>query len=141
MEDNRIHRHWQKIGRDERRGRWATFHVTMCPKGIIAISRFTLETLGDPEAFFLLFDKLNHTIGLQPTRKTEKDAYPTARRGTRGAKTVRAFRLCQVCGVRLPQTIRFTAPEIDHDGVLILDLRSAIPAAKKNREAAAAKVA
>lgn len=126
-------KHWKQIGRDAKRGRWATFHVTMCPKGIIAINRFTIETLGSPDAFFLLFDELNHTIGLQPTAKGVTDAYPTAARGPRGAQMVRANRLCKECNIRLAATIRFTAPEIDQDGILNLDLRKAIPARKANR--------
>jgi len=127
-------KHWKQIGRDPIRGRWATFHVTMCPKGIIALTRFTMETLGSPDAFFLLFDELNHTIGLQPTHKGVTDAYPTAARGSRGARMVRAHRLCLECNIRLAESIRFTAPEIDKDGILNLDLRKAIPTRKANRK-------
>jgi hypothetical protein len=102
----------------------------MCPKGLIAISRFTLETLGHPEAFHLLFDRVNNTIGLKPTRLALRDAYPTARRGTHGARTVKAFRLCQQFGIRLNETVRFIDPQIDHDGILNLDLRKVVSATR-----------
>ena len=69
-----------------------------------------------PRAFFLLFDKLNHTIGLRRPKRRRTPIRPRAT-GTRRS----ALRLC---GLRrpLPHTIRFTAPEID-EGILILDLR------------------
>jgi hypothetical protein len=95
----------------------------MDPEGIIALNRFTLEMLESPEAFFLFFDRINHTIGLQPTKKGVRDAYPTAKRGRHGARTVRAFRLCQEKNIRLPATVRFIDPQIDEDGILNLDLR------------------
>ena len=44
-----------------------------------------------------------------------------------------SHRLCMECNSRLAETIRFTAPEIDQDGILNLDLRKAIPARKANR--------
>jgi hypothetical protein len=123
-------RHWEQIGRDNTPGRWSAFHVTMSPKGEIAINRFTLEVMDSPEAFHLLFDRLNHTIGLKPTKKAVRDAYPTSARGRHGARLVRAFRLCQECGIRLPETVRFLAPEIDQDGILNLDLRKVRPVKK-----------
>ena len=123
-------RHWEQIGRDEQPNRWSAFHVTMNPEGVIVLGRFTLEMLDSPDAFHLFFDRLNHTIGLKPTKKGVRDAYPTAARGRHGARLVRAFRLCQECRIRLPATIRFVDPEIDQDGILNLDLRKVRPVKK-----------
>ncbi|MFN0280165.1 MAG: hypothetical protein ACKVRN_16430 [Pyrinomonadaceae bacterium] len=120
-------KHWEQIGRDEQPNRWSAFHVTMSPDGVIVLGRFTLEMLGDAEAFHLLFDRLNHTIGLKPTKKDVRDAYPTAKRGRYGARLIRAFRLCQECNIRLPATVRFADPRIDEDGILNLDLRKVRP--------------
>ncbi len=116
-------RHWEQIGRDEQPNRWSAFHVTMSPDGVIVLGRFTLEMMDEPEALHVFFDRLNSTIGLKPTRKVMKDAYPTAKRGNYGARLIRAFRLCQECNIRLPATIRFVDPFLDEDGILNLDLR------------------
>jgi hypothetical protein len=114
---------WEPCERSERPNRWSRLYVTMNPNGDISMTRFALDLLDTPEAFHLFFDKINHTIGLQPTRLVMKNAYPVGKRGTRGGCVVRAFRLCQKFGIRLAETIRFTDPQIDEDGILNLDLR------------------
>ena len=116
-------KHWEQCPRDSKPNRWQAFHVTMNAKGHIALSRFTHEELGSPSAYHLFFERLNSTIGLKPTVAGVKDAYPTSKRGVNGARLIRGFRLCQKFGIRLAETVRFIAPEIDEDGILNLDLR------------------
>lgn len=106
-------------------GQWASFYVTMNPKGYIVFSRVTFQRLGEPRAFLLLFDKVNNRIGLKPTALGIKNAYPAAKQGRHGGQLIRAYRLMQEFGIDLPETIRFYDAEIDQDGVLILDLRTA----------------
>ena len=116
-------KHWEQCGRDPKPNRWQALHVTMNAKGHIALSRFTHETLGSPSAYHLFFDRLNSSIGLKPTAVGVKDAFPTSTRGINGARLIRGFPLCQKFNIRLADTIRFTDPEIDEDGLLNLDLR------------------
>lgn len=116
---------WKECPRDGVRGQWAAFYVTMNPRGYIVFSRVTYEKLGEPKAFLLLFDAVNNRIGLKPTALGIKNAYPVAKCGRHGGRLVRAFRLMQEFGIDLPETLRFHDTEIDHDGILILDLRTA----------------
>jgi len=127
-----IQRRWQECPRDETPGRWAAIYATMNPKGEIMISRFTYEMMQSPEAFVLLYDRTNNTIGLRPARmRVVRNAFPTRGRGRHGGRVVRAYRLCCEFGITVPETIRFTDPAIDSDGVLLLDLRTARPASRK----------
>ncbi len=97
----------------------------MNPKGEIVMSRVTYERLGGPAAFHILFDEANNRIGLKPTVLAMKDAYAACKTGSHGGRAVSAYRLTQDYNIRLLETIRFHDAEIDYDGILILDLRTA----------------
>lgn len=117
---------WKQLPRDKNiRGQWAALYVTMNPKGAIVMSRVTWERVGGPEAFHIFFDETNNRIGLKPTVLALKDAYRASKTGSHGGREVCAYRLTQEYNIRLPFTVRFHNVEIDYDGILILDLRSA----------------
>src|SRR5437899_7250036 len=104
---------WQQGTRDPKAGRWAAIYATMNPKGVFHISRTTFEMLGEPDAVHLLFDKLNNTIGLKPTRRVMKDAYPIKNKNSNHGKIIRGFGFAQEFGIRLNETVRFCEAEID----------------------------
>src|SRR5438132_1427818 len=106
---------WQQCTRDPKAGRWAAIYATMNPQGVIHISRRTYELLGEPEAFNLLFDRINTTIGLQPTRKVMKNAFSVQRRGHDHGRIIRAFGFAQEFRIRLNETVRFAGAEVDED--------------------------
>lgn len=54
-----------------------------------------------------------------------KHAYPARKYGKRGGRVVRVFRLLTEYSIKLPDTVEFKDAEIDMDGQLILDLRTA----------------
>ena len=124
---------WEKCPRGDVAPQYAGIYVTMNRKGEIAMSRATYETFGSPEAVFLLFDRNNQRIGLQPTGRTMRDAYPVLTSGRCGGKKIHAFRLMREYSIDLPATVKFPEAEIDDDGVLRLDLRTAeVPLRVKN---------
>lgn len=106
-------------------GQWAGLYVTLTPKGQIRMSRITFERLGSPEGVNVLFDERNNIIGVKPCTRSAKNAFRPCVIGAHGAKRIHAYRLIKECDIRLPQTIQFVDPEIDHDGILQLDLRTA----------------
>ena len=116
---------WREVPRDKVKGQWAALYVTLNGKGNIVMSRVTYERLGGPAAFLLLFDEVNNRIGLKPAVLSTRNAYPAGPSGSCGGRVVRAFRLFQEFGIVVPDTLRFQNPEIDHEGILILDLRTA----------------
>lgn len=116
---------WRECPRDDVTGQWAALYITMNPKGQIVMSRVTYERLGAPAAFLLLYDATNNRIGLKPTGAGIRNAYPVRVWGRHGGKVIRAFRLMHEFGISIPDTLQFHDAEVDNDGILILDMRTA----------------
>lgn len=96
--------------------------------GDIRISAFTHKALGEPDSYMLMFDRERSVIGLRPARlAVEKNAFPAMKRGYHGGKLVRGHRLCREFGIAVSGTVRFHKCQIDHTGVLILDLNQTVP--------------
>jgi hypothetical protein len=81
--------------------------------------------MGSPAAYHLLYDIPNNTIGLKPTAASMRDAYPAMKSGRHGGKKVNAYRLLTECSLVIKETLEFPDAEIDEDGILILNLRTA----------------
>src|SRR5215217_4206983 len=118
-------RDWKQIPRGDKRAQWAGIYVTMNSKGIIVLNRAADERMGSPAAFHLLFDNANNTIGLQPTAAAIRNAYLSQKSGRHGGKKVNAYRLLTECSLVIKETLEFPDAEIDEDGVLLLNLRTA----------------
>jgi hypothetical protein len=80
---------------------------------------------GSPAAFHLLYDAPNNTIGLKPTALAMRNAYPTQKSGRHGGRKVNAYRLLTECSLVIKETLEFPDAEVDEDGILILNLRTA----------------
>jgi len=116
--------------------RWATLYVTINYKGEIMFSRPTFEKMGEPKAVSLLFDLVNNRIGLKPTVPGMRNAVHVGIRGKFGGRVVRACPLLAEFKLSFPDTLRFYDAEIDDDGILILDLRTArVPPTVTSRKA------
>ena len=120
-----MRRTWKEIPRDNKRPQWAGIYVTMNRMGTIVLNRTAHERLGAPEAFHLLFDAANNVIGLKPTVAAMKNAYPTMISGKHGGRKIAAYRLMAECALHIDETLEFADAEIDPDGILLLNLRTA----------------
>ena len=69
----------------------------------------------------LLFDKVNSVIGVMPSNKFAKNAYPLCAKSKARHRIVRANKFCRHYGIRVDKTIAFNAPEIDDEGILVLN--------------------
>ena len=118
-------RQWTQVPRDETRAQWAGIYVTLNSKVVISMNRATHERLDKPEAFHVLYDKANNAIGLKPTVKTMRNAYPANKMGRHGGRRVNAYRLLMENGLVIQDTLLFPDAEIDIDGILVLNLRTA----------------
>ena len=116
---------WQEVPRGDVMPQYSGIYVTMNPQGDIVLSRVTYEILDSPPAFLILYDKTNNRIGLKPAALATKNAYPVRVSNRAGAKMVRGHRLTREHRIDLPQTVRFYDADIDEDGILVLDLRTA----------------
>ena len=116
---------WQEVPRGDLMPQYAGIYVTMNSAGDIVMSRVTYEMMGAPKAFVILFDTTNKRIGLKPAALSTRNAYPARVSNRAGAKVIRGHRLTREHRIILPQTVRFYDADIDEDGILILDLRTA----------------
>ena len=118
-------RDWKELPRGDVAPAMAGFHVTLNRKGWIGFNRTTHKRMGEPRAVLILFDRVNQHIGLRAANPGLRNAYPVVRYGQYGGRIVRAYRLLAEHDIQVPDTIEFTDPRIDEDGVLVLDLRTA----------------
>ncbi|MBX3293266.1 MAG: hypothetical protein KF881_10310 [Acidobacteria bacterium] len=118
-------REWKELSRGDTRAQWAGMYVTMNKLGTIVMNKAAYERLDEPQAVNILYDAANCTIGLRATGRNMRNAYPVGRSGRHGGRRIPAYRVITECGVVVKDTIEFTDPEIDTDGVLILNLRTA----------------
>jgi hypothetical protein len=118
-------RMWKEIPRDGKRAQWAGLYVTMNSKGTIVMNRVAHERTGKPAGYVLLYDSANNTIGLKPMSALIRNAYPVTRSGRHGGRKIAAYRLMIECGLCIDDTLEFPDAEIDTDGILVLNLRTA----------------
>ena len=118
-------RDWKTIKRGDKRAQWAGIYATLNSKGIIVLNRAADERMGSPAAYNLLYDAPNNTIGLKPTALAMRNAYPAQKSGRHGGRKVNAYRLLTECSLVIKETLEFPDAEIDEDGILILNLRTA----------------
>ncbi len=118
-------RDWKEIPKDKKRPQWAGMYVTMNSKGTIVMNRTADERLGSPTAYLLFYDPGNHVIGLKPTIRQLDNAYKKLKSGRHGGQKIFAYRLLKECDLIIKDTLEFPDAEIDIDGFLILNLRTA----------------
>src|SRR5688572_20788665 len=100
-------------------------HVTLNKKGQLLIGARAFERLGNPEAAVLLFDKINHLIGIMPSHSRVANAYPLKRKAAGyGYRFIGAYRFCRHHGIRVDRTVAFNDVKIDEEGILELNLKT-----------------
>jgi len=92
-------------------------------KGEILLGAGAVSRFGKHDAAILLFDEVNASIGLLPSNLRNKNAYPLKRKGQNEYRVVQAARFCRHHNIRVDRRIKFNTPELDPEGILILDLK------------------
>ena len=118
-----MQRQWEKCTTYGKQARWSGFHVTMTPRGEIYMNGNTLKALDAGERFVLLYDRLNKIIGVKPVNSLEKDSQGSKKKGSHTGRSIRGYGFMQQFGISIDRTVRFLKPEIDEDGILLLDLK------------------
>ena len=114
---------WTMVPRGDVNVQAAGIYVSMNREGAISLNQTAYKRLGEPPAVHLFFDRVNNRIALKPTIAAMRNAYPVGKR-ERG-RLIYAKRLLVEYGIDLPETVEFKDAEIDPDGQLVLDLRTA----------------
>lgn len=99
-------------------------HVTISKLGHIFLNRRMLEALGQPDAVTLMYDRRRSIIGVMPSTLQRAHAYPLKRKDakTSRGRMVYAMNFCKHYGINPTETLAFTSPEINKDGILVLNL-------------------
>ncbi len=121
-------RRWEKFTAGPPEPRSSRRYVSINPRGLILFNEKVYLEFGKPEAVVLLFDKANSMIGLSPANRKLKEAFPV--RSKDSYWFVRASVFCRHHGIRLNTTERFADPEIDGEGIMLLDLTRTVSAAQ-----------
>ena len=123
-----MQKNWKICKPGQTAGRWHHSQATMDRRGKIKLNRVAWEYLEYAEHAILLYDQATQTIGIQPARAAITNSQPLTASGRHGSCTIDAYGLGRQFGVKFTTTLRFTAIDLDPDGVLNLDLNNAKPA-------------
>ena len=115
---------WCEIQKGDTDAWSAGVRVSMSRRGHIVMNRKAHRRLGGPKAVLLLYDRINHRIGVRAANPGHRNAFKLGPK-PHGARVVRAYRLLAEQAIDLPDTVEFPDARIDDDEILILDLRSA----------------
>jgi hypothetical protein len=121
-----VKRNWKETPRGDSRTQWSGLYVTLNGKGVIVMGRIAYERLGAPKAFLLLYDAANHTVGLKPSTPLTRNSYPVGVYGRHGGRRINAYRLLKEHAIIVNETVEFRDAEIDDDGILVLNMRTAV---------------
>lgn len=115
-------RHWEEFEGGPNSGP-NELHVTLNRKGEIMLGARTVQKLGEPEAAVLLFDRINHTIGIRQAHPRHPNAHPLHTKSRGRHRVIRANEFCRHHKIHVTQTVAFPTAGIGEKGILILDLR------------------
>ena len=99
-------------------------HVTIDKLGHFYLNRYAIHALGSPDAVTLMFDRRRKIIGMLPSARHRKQSFPLRNKeknASRG-RCINAMNFCKACGIRPTETLAFTSPEVNKDGILVLNL-------------------
>ncbi len=108
-------------------------YVTLNPRGMLLLNRRAFAELGRPAAAMLLYDERNGAIGLRAAGKSDAKPFPVKSHPKGSHHLVYAKPFCRRFGIRPAAAIRFSDPEIDRDGIMILSLQDCEPVVPKVR--------
>jgi len=104
-------------------------HASICRRGTLFLNRRVIEAIGEPDYVVLMYDRRHSVIGVAPATSSRPNAFrlkPKERKRS-AARVLYASNFCRFYGISPDTTLAFTAPEVNKDGVLILDLNEVRP--------------
>lgn len=117
-------RQWTEFKAGPKKPTRDRLHVTLNARGVILLNLKAFEALGEPEAAVLLYDERSSVIGLQRATARIENAFPLAQKGKNAHRLIYATAFCRHFGIKVGATVVFPTADIDHDGILQLDLQT-----------------
>ena len=126
-----IIRDWEEFDGGPSEQRRRRMYVTLNKRGMILINNGMFAAMGNPEAALLLYDRRNKTIGVRPAEAGAKKAFPVRQKSGSTHRSIYAWPFCRHFQIVPFETVRFTAPQIDNQGTLLLDLNGTVTVTRK----------
>jgi hypothetical protein len=92
--------------------------------GNFFLNQKTLEALGEPDAVVMMYEPRRSTIGIKraPIDRTNSYRLRAKDQGRSTGKMLYAANFCRFHHIRPDETLRFTAAEVNKDGILVLSM-------------------
>lgn len=99
-------------------------HVTIDKLGHLFLNRHAVLGLGEPDAVTLMYDRRRSIIGIMPSALNRQQSYPLRKKDKRTShgRCINAKNFCKHYEIRPTETLAFLSPEVNKDGILILNL-------------------
>jgi hypothetical protein len=107
-------------------------HVTVRPKGEIYFNENTHRIMGRPAAVALHYSRKRDAIAIEPADPRDPEHFPV--KAQYQGWRVRAAPFFGNLGMRFENTLQFVRPDVDNDGVLMLELRETVNVTSKKRK-------
>ena len=118
---------WTEFALSDKDTTVAWMQATLTNRGLITLNRAAFRAMGQPKAVTLLFDQMNHLIGLRPADPLAKNAIPLIQRRDSGSSyRLRAKKFCNYYQISTDQGVVFKNIQQLEDGTLILPLKDAV---------------
>lgn len=125
----------------EKKSRWQVYHgrpnhvqsdgprVTLNHRSVFLLNEKAYEALGSPAAVEFRFDEETRTIGLAPKDPRVQNAFPLKAKTNHKKyryRTIQGTPFCKQFGITPRGTLLFTDIDMDNEGTLLLELKTAV---------------
>jgi hypothetical protein len=99
-------------------------HITINKLGHFYLNRHAHAALGNPDAVTLMCDRRRQIIGILPSDRRRTHSFPLRLKDGKPSRgrMLHASNFCKHYGIRGSETLAFLNPEINHNGILVLNL-------------------
>ena len=104
--------------------------VTINRKGLIYMNARMYAAFGRPKAVALYYSREDDAIAVQPAYERFAEHFQVVKKQM--GWVVHASTFCRHYRIRVPNTERFIRPDLDNEGVLILNLRETVTVGTDN---------
>ena len=127
-----LHRNWVKFNGITKERGFNRHHVTINHNGQIHLGRHAHTDLGRPKAVTLYFEPGLNKIAIEPADARDQGSVPLIAK-TFGAYYIPAAQFVRQNRIHIAGTESFIKPEINHNGVMILDLKETVRVCRGRR--------
>jgi hypothetical protein len=99
-------------------------HVTINKLGHIFLNRHAHALIGNPEFVTLMYDRKRQIIGLMPSDRRRTHTFPLRKKDgvTSRGRMLHIMNFCRRYSIRPTETLAFTNPAVNNNGILVLSL-------------------